>query len=604
MGEEQSKLVYEFGPFTLDASERLLLRNGKAVALNLKACEILLILVENGGHVIEKSVFLEKVWPNTYVDESNLTQNIFRLRKVLGRNQAGSLYIETVPKRGYRFVADLRVVDNGAESRINVSRRTSRAERQRISTSSNLFINSLVVMPLENLDATTHAEHFSDGIMERILNSLSQLPQLRVIAWSTVVHYKRTSADVFKVGRELGVQYGLTGNFLVTGSRLVVRLELVDIENGWQVWGEEYRRDFPDILVAQEDISWEVSERLRLKFTGEEKQRITRRHTKNSKAFQLYLRGRFFWNKGTAESLKKAISYIQSAIGIDPHFALAYAGLADCYSQLGHCNLLAPRSAFSRAKAAAMRALELDETLSEAKASLALVSMSYDWDWSSAERGFKQAIAQDPHYAPARQWYARYLSQMGRFAEALAEIERARQLDPLSLACQVTMGQILYLAREYDQAIEQCQETIEMNPDFGQPYKVMSMAYAQKGMYDEAIDSSQKVSNLTGKDPEAAAYLGCFYAAIGDREKALEKLHELDQLAKHKYVSSGCMSLVFLGLGEKDQAIAYLEKGHQERSELLTYLKVLPIFDSIRSDERFVNLLQRMSLYKSNDSWM
>jgi tetratricopeptide (TPR) repeat protein len=418
-----------------------------------------------------------------------------------------------------------------------------------------------------------------------------------------VVRYKRTGADVFKVGRELGVQFGLTGNFLVTGSRLVVRLELVDIENGWQVWGEEYRRDFSEILVAQENISWEVSERLRLKFTGEERQQLTQPHTKNSKAFQLYLRGRFFWSKGTAESLKKAIRYIQNAIEIDPHFALAYAGLADCYNQLGHFNLVAPRSAFSRAKAAAMRALELDETLSEAKASLALVSMLYDWDWSSAERGFKQAIAQDPHYAPGRQWYARYLSQMGRFAEALAEIERARQLDPLSLDCLVTRGQILYLAREYDQAIEQCQETIEMGPDFGQPYKVMSMAYAQKGMYDEAIDSSRRVSNLTGKDPEAAAYLGCFYATIGDREKALEKLLELDQLAKYKYVSPGCMSLVFLGLGEKDQAIAYLEKGYRERSELLTFLKVLPIFDSIRSDERFVNLLQRMSLYKSNDNW-
>ncbi|HKS26990.1 MAG TPA: winged helix-turn-helix domain-containing protein [Pyrinomonadaceae bacterium] len=591
---QQTRLVYQFGPFTLDTREGLLLRDGEAIPLTLKAYEILHILVENGGHVVEKDFFLRKVWPNTYVEEANLAQNIFRLRKILDESDTGVHYIETVPKRGYRFIANVKVVEEGLAMAAGAASHSHLTSNGSNGDGAKTLIQSLAVMPLDNAGVNQDAQYLADGISESIINNLSQLNQLRVLAWSTMVQYKGKAVDVLKVGRELSLKYVLMGKLLTLGNKVVVRVELVDVENGWQVWGEQYMRDFSDFMAIQEDISWEVSERLRLKLTSEDKRRLAQRPSDDTEAVKLYLKGRFLWHKRSAGSLKKAIDYLQKAIETDPHFALAHVAMADCYNYLSVLNLLAPREAFPKAKTEVMKALELNGSLAEAQASLAFINMAYDWDWTGAQRGFKKAIAQSPNYVLARLWYAKYLSLMGRFAEALSEADIARSLDPLSLLTLKIRAHILYLAREYDRAIEQYQEAIEIGPDFAMAYKLISLAYAQKGMYEEAIDYCRKGFSLSGEDMEAKALLGCFYAAMGQREKALDVLDVLRDEAGGRYVSSGHISLVYLGLGEYDEAVNHLWEAYKERSEILMFSKVLPILDPVRSHERFQELLGRI----------
>ena len=598
----ESKPIYKFGAWTLDIRDALLRRNGEVVPLTLKAFEILLVLVQNSNHLVEKASIIEKIWPNTFVAESNLTQNIFRLRKILGETETGGPYIETVPKRGYRFVADVReMVDGSFEPADESSQRENSGQTKETAEAVEQSIRSLAILPLDSVDSNLDTQYLAEGITESIINSLSQLYQLRIMAWTTMARYRGKGDDIFKVGRELGVQFGLTGKLLLHDNKLIIRVELVDIESGWQLWGEQYSRDFSDILVVQEEISREVSERLRVKLTGEERQRLTKRYTAAPEAYQLYLKGRFLWNRRTVESLQSAITYIENAIEIDPNFALAYAGLADCYNQFSRFNLLKPMEAFSKAKAAAMKALELNEVLAEAQTSLAFVSMSYDWDWNDTEKRFRFAIAQGPNYAPAHQWYAKYLARMGRFVEAMREMEWACELNPLSQACLVTIGEILYFAREYDRAIEHCRETLELSPDFAQAYSVLSLAYAQKGMYGEAINCCQKRFDVFNTDTEAAAFLGCFHGAMGHRERALAQLEVLKERSKREYVPPNLMSIIYLGLGENEQAIEYLEKAYAERSHFLTSLKVLPILDPIRSDRRFVDLLRRMDFPNGNN---
>lgn len=592
---QETRAIYKFGSFTLDTREGLL-RDGEAISLASKAYEILLLLVQNSQHVLEKEYFLEKIWPDIFVDESNLTQNIFRLRKILGDSKMGNRYIKTVPKRGYRFVADVQVVT--AES-TELPARPSAQKLQATGKQATAFSiqspPSIAIFPFDVVGRNADAERLSDGITQGVINSLSQLGQLRVMAWSSVSGHKGQGLNVFRIGREMGVQFALTGSLLLFGNKLVVRVELVNMENGWQLWGECFRREFSDNMALQEDIAWEVSEKLRLKFTSQQRQQLSVRDPEHTEAYQLYLKGRFFWNKRNAESLKKAMTYIQKAIELNPGFALAHAGLADCYCLLSDFNLLPRREAFLKAKASSMKALELDDTLAEVHASLALISMLYDWDWLAAERGLKRAIALNPNYAPAHHRYAKYASRMGRFSEALTEMQRALSLEPLSLVFLVTTGQIFYLARDYDRAIEQCREALELSLDFGWAYGIISMAYAQKGMYEEAVDYCQKYFDRSDDDLEAAAFLACFNAALGHQEKALDKLGELHELARRQYVSPGYMSIIHLGLGNNDEALKYMEDAYRDRATLLTYLKVLPLFDPIRPDTRFKTLLHRMN---------
>jgi serine/threonine protein kinase/Tfp pilus assembly protein PilF len=458
-------------------------------------------------------------------------------------------------------------------------------------------IDSMAVMPFLNASADLSQEYLSDGITESLINSLSQLPNLKVLARTTVFSYKNRAIDPIKVGRELGVRAVLTGRVVERGGTLIIQADLLDVTDGSQLWGEQYHRKLSDVLAVQEEIAKQISERLRLKLTGEDQKRLTRHHTENAEAYQLYLKGCYYWNKRTAESLNRGIEYFQQAIDKDPNYALAYAGLIDSYSLLGSSiGRLSPRETFSKAKAAAVKALDIDDTLAEAHAALALVILRYDWDWPAVEREIKRAIQLNPNYATTYQWYADYLVVMGRLDETIAQIKRAQELDPLSLIINTIVGLHLYQARQYDQAIEQCQKTLEMDPNFAQAHLALGMAYEQKARYEEAIAALQKATTLSPSNPFIVSALGHAYAVSGQPREAMKILHQLQDLSQRRYISPHEMAIIYAGLGEKDQAFAWLEKAYADRVWRLPFLKVEPRFDSLRSDPRFQDLLRRMKL--------
>ncbi len=414
------------------------------------------------------------------------------------------------------------------------------------------------------------------------------------MARSTVFRYKGQEVDPQAVGYDLGVLAVMTGRVLHLGEHLIVKTELVNVTDGSQLWGEQYDRKLSDIFAVQAEISQEITEKLRLKLSGEQKKRLTKRFTNNAEAYQLYLKGRYFWNKRTPEGLKKGIGYFNQAIDRDPGYALAYAGLADSYALLsGYISVLPPKESWPKAKAAAMKALEIDETLAEAHTSLAYVTMSYDWDWARAEREFKRAIDLSPGYATAHHWYSVYLRAMGRFDESIAESERAQALDPLSLIINMDAGLPYYYARQYDRAIEHYRKTLEMDANFGHAHFCLGWAYEQKGLHEEAIAELQKASELSGRSIGIMAALGRALAVAGRRREAQEILGELEEISKQQYVFPYDMAIVYAGLGEPDQAFEWLGKAFAERDVGVIWIKVDPMLDSLRADVRFVDLLRR-----------
>jgi tetratricopeptide (TPR) repeat protein len=414
------------------------------------------------------------------------------------------------------------------------------------------------------------------------------------MARSTVFRYKGQDVDPQAVGRDLKVGAVLTGRVVQRGDTLIIGTELVDVENGWQLWGGQYNRKLSDIFAVQEEITKEISEKLRLRLTGGQKKRLTRHYTENTEAYQAYLKGRYFWNKFTGEALKKSIEHFQHAIEIDPNYALAYAGLADAYHEL--VGVHSPGEVMPKAKAAAMKALELDGTLAEAHAALGWVRWRYDWDWPEAEREFKRANELNPNYAIAYGMYAMFLNSMGRFDESGTARERARQLDPLSLIIDAGVGLHLYLARRHDEAIERYRKTIEMDPNFFVAHGRLGAAYEQKGMFEEAIGEFQKAITLSGGSADIVAELDRAYALVGRRGEAQKVLDDLTQRSKREYIPPHSIALLYAGLGEQDLAFAWLEKAYVERSGSLTQLKVDPELDSLRSDSRFQDLLHRVGL--------
>ncbi len=457
-------------------------------------------------------------------------------------------------------------------------------------------IDSLAVLPFENRSAEPDAEYLSDGITESIINSLSHLPKLRVMPRSTVFGYKGREVNPQTVGRDLNVGAVLTGRVAHRGDSLNIQTELVDALSGWQLWGEQYNRKLADIFAVQEEIAREISEKLRLRLSGEEKKQLSKRYTENAQAYQLYLKGRYYWNKRTEEGLKKGIEYFERAIAKDPTYAVAHTGIADSYFILGWYSYLSPKEAFPKAKAAAVKALEIDDALAEAHNSLAYLKLDYDWDWLGAERGFKRAMTLNPAYATAHHWYAEHLTAMGLFDEAEAEMKRAQELDPLSLIINAFGGWIFYMARRYDQAVEQCQKTLEMDPNFAVARLWLGQAYEQKAMYAEAIAEFQKSIAISGRSTFLVAALGHAYAASGNRGEAMKILEELRQLSKQRYVAPYFMAVIHKSLGENDQAFEWLEKAYEERSSWLVFLKVEPRLDSLRADPRFQNLLRCVGL--------
>jgi eukaryotic-like serine/threonine-protein kinase len=454
-------------------------------------------------------------------------------------------------------------------------------------------INSVAILPFVNGSHNPNAEYLSDGLTESIISSLSQLPNMKVMSRSAVFRYKGQNLDAQEVGRKLGVGAVLMGTVDQIGDSLVIKTELIDVSDGSQLWGEQYNRKLSDLIAVQQEISWKISKKLRLRLTGEEEKRITKHYTDNTDAYQLYLKGRYFWNKRGKDSLNQGIRSFQEAIKIDPAYALAYSGMADSYALLADIGAVAPNEAMPRAKTAAERAIEIDPELAEGYTSMGFVKLSYDWDWPSAERDFKRALDLNPNYATAHQWYASYLLQMGRYEDATEEIKQAQQLDPLSLIINANKGYYLYFARQYDAAIEQYRRTLEIDPNFGVGRFYLAQAYVQKKMYAEAIAEFQKLRSSPGEDLETAAALAYAYARSGRREEAQKILAEMIELQKSRYVSPLYIATVHTGLENQDAAVEWLNKAYDARHPGLVLIRIDPMFDGLRGDRRFQELLRR-----------
>jgi DNA-binding winged helix-turn-helix (wHTH) protein/TolB-like protein/Flp pilus assembly protein TadD len=661
MGEQESHF-YEFGRFRLDASERVLLRDRDPVPLTPKVFDILLALVERGGHIVEKDDLMKKVWPDTFVEEGNLTQNVSLLRKALGENRDRPQFIETVARRGYRFVAAVKASgDNGLDHGEAAAALIERSDAENagleqgaqaiiapepvhadvggvlqnsnhvpalivegrapvapvfagfrkhalvLSLAAGLIavigvvfftglgktgagegtpIDSIAVLPFVDDAADSDAQYLNDKIAESLINSLSKLPKLRVVPRSVVASYKG-NIDPRQVGRDLNVRAVVTGRVHRYGDTISIQADLIDLESVSQIWGQLYDRKLADILLVQEDISRDIFENLRLKLNVEEK--------KHLEAYRLYLKGRNAWNKRTAESLQQGIAYFQQAIDTDSNYAPAYAGLADCYNMLVVYGASQPKDGFPKAKEAAIRALEIDESLAEAHTSLAFIKFRWDRDRVEAEREFQQAIRLKPTYAPAHQWYSSFLVALERFDEAIAEAKRTEELEPLSFTASSHLGWIYYLAGQSDRAIEQCTKILALDPNSFPARRYRGLAYEQKGMYREAIDEFQKGVKVSGS-PLMLALLGHAFAASGQKAEAEHVLSELRDLQGRRYVSSYTVGAIYAGLGEKDQAFRWLEKAFEERDIWLMNLKVDPVFAKLRSDKRFTDLLARAGL--------
>ena len=633
-----SQHFYEFGRFRIDTGERVLLRDQEVVPLTPKVFEILLVLVQNSGQVISKDGLMKKVWPDSFVEEGNLTQNISLLRKALGEGQNGHQYIETVARRGYRFVAPVReaVADDvssvpataprpelpvAVESSPDIeiapvseqapqkySIRSWKTDRRVLMLSlpvlvavalgvvyltrdskavnSSGAIESIAVLPFINEAADTDTEYFTDEITESLVNNLSQLPKLRVVPRSVVLNYKGLNADPRKIARDLNVRAVLSGRVHRRGDTLSIQVDLIDATSVSQMWGQHYDRRVSDILLVQEDISRDIFENLRLKLSVEEQKQL--------ESFSLYLKGRNAWNKRTEDGLLQGIEYFRKAIEVDQSYAPAYAGLADCYNMLVVYGLSQPKDAFPKAKEAATKALSIDGTLAEARTSLAFIKHRWDGGRDEAEREFQLAIKYKPGYAPAHQWYSSYLVAMGRFDEAIDQARRAQELEPLSFIGNSHLGWILYLAGRNDEAIAHCKRLLDVDPNFFPARRYMGLAYEQKGMYADAIDQFEQGVKLSGS-PLMLSLLGHAYAASGKKADAQRILADLDQ-QKQRYVSPYTIATIYAGLGDKDQAFRLLEKAFEERDIWLMNLKVDPVLIGLRSDYRFRDLLQRIGL--------
>ena len=457
-------------------------------------------------------------------------------------------------------------------------------------------IDSIAVLPFVNGSHDPNAEYLSDGITESIINSLSRLSQLRVAARSTVFRYKGRDEDPQKAGRDLNVRAVVSGKVMQRGDTLVVQADLVDIANGSQIWGDHYDRKLSDILTVQEEIAKEISEKLRLRLTGAEKEQLRKRYTANTEAYQLYLKGRYAWEKRTESGIQQSVEFFQQSIEKDPGYALAYAGLADSYAVMSSYSVMSPAESFPRARAAARKALEIDEGLAQAHATLGFVLTDYDHNWSAAESEFKRAIELAPTYATAHFWYGLLLGALGRSEECLTEFRRARELDPFSAIIQANSFRQLVCARQYDRAIEEGRKAIETSPNFGVAHRFLAEAYQAKKMTLQAVAEYQAAAKLIGRSPRGLLCLGRAQALSGRRSEALQTIEEMKVMATHRYVAPSLFAMVFYTLGDKDKALDWWAKAVEDRSYEVIFLKVDPLNDDLRDDPRFVDLLRKAGL--------
>ncbi len=587
-------VTYEFGPFRLEVAERRLLRDGKPVSLAPKVLDTLVALVENSGRLVEKNELMSRLWPDTFVEEATLARNISDLRKALGLSSGEATLIETVPKAGYRFVAEVTQV-GGQDVSLIVRRRTRSRVVVEEDVNHSSAIRSIAVLPFKALAAGDAEDYLGLGVADALITRLSKIRRLSVRPTSAIVRYSGLNPDPLAVGSELNVESVLEGNIQRANDRIRVTVQLVNVDDGASLWAEKFDERFTDIFGVEDSISEQVAAALMLRLTVEERRLLSKRYTSSPNAYRLYLKGRYFWLKRTEEGMKKGIQYFNEAIEEDPAYAAAYDGLSDSYTLLAIRGIMPPKEGFLKAKAAARRALEIDDTLGEAHASLAHVRL-HDWEWSGLEDVFKRAIEMNPTHAIAYHWYAEYLGAMKRFDEAIAMVMRALHLEPLSPIISLTLAGAYNQARRHDEAIEELQKGLELDPNHSSLRNELAETYVEKGMYDEAIDEMQKAVSLSGRSTERLAGLGHCYAAAGKTASALEILDELNRLSKERYVSPYCVAMVYASLDEKDKAFAYLEQAYEERNPNLIELNTEPAFDRLRRDRRYGELVRRIGL--------
>jgi TolB-like protein/Flp pilus assembly protein TadD len=588
--------TFTFGPFLVDAKERVLMRGSNPVPLTPKVFATLLALVENAGHIVEKEELMKMLWPDSYVEEGNLAQNIFKLRQVLGKNRLGKPYIETVPRRGYRFLASVKQSNQSALATSDMRRRKAPKETPpRTLHSESKAIQSIAILPLTNTSRDENLEYLSDGITESIINSLSRLPQLRVLARSSVFSYKGWEVDPKDVGRQLQVKTVLIGKVLQVNEQLVIRVELVETSTGWQLWGEQYHHRLADILEVQEEIAKQVSEQLSLKLTGDQQRQLVKRHTQSIEAYHLYLKGRFFWNKHEKASLKKSIRCFEKAIELDQNYALAFAGLADSYQRLSNLTL-EPRRALPKAMTAAAQAVALDDTLSEAHCAWGWIKIFYDHDWQGAERELRRAIDLNPGAPLPHQRYGSYLTFIGRFEEALKESGLAQELDPLGIQTAVNMANNLSMLKRHGEAINLLRQTLDLEPNARTAHYTLACAYRRQANYAAALREFEKQRELEPDSDLALGSIGHVLALNGDRVGAKRILAELLDMSERRYISPYSIAVIHIGLHNMDEAFNWIEKLYEECNDWLVWLGVGPEFDPLRSDARFDSLLRRIGL--------
>jgi len=573
-----------FGVFEVDLRTGEVRKAGLKIRLQEQPLQVLAMLLEHAGEMVTRAELQKKLWSDhTYVDfDHGVNTAINKIRQALGDSAENPRFIETVARRGYRFIAP---VEGSAafQAAPGDARRTPA-----------LQVQSIAVLPLKNLSRDSEQEYFADGMTEALITNLGKIGALRVISRTSVMRYKGTKKPLPEIARELNVDAIVEGTVQRSGDRVRVTANLLHAPTDRHLWAEIYERDLRDVLALQSDVAQAIANEIKIKLTPQEQTRLARARPVSPEAHDAYLKGRYYWDLRTEDSLKKSLEYFQEAIEKDPGHALAYAGSADSYLVLAVYGVMAPREGMPSAKAAAFKALEMDETLAEAHTALGAARWGYDWDWVGAEKELKRALELNPGYAIARKWYAEYLSRMGRHDEAIAEIRRAQELDPLSLSVNATGAVVLGFARRYNEMITECHRTLELNAEFYVAHLYLGVAYAQQKLYEQAISECQKGVALEEGNTACFGYLGHVYAAAGKRAEALKIIFQLTELSKQRYVSSWSISYIHAALGDSDQACAWLEKAYEERSLVLANLKVDPGFDPLRTDPRFQALVRRM----------
>jgi TolB-like protein/DNA-binding winged helix-turn-helix (wHTH) protein/Flp pilus assembly protein TadD len=628
-----------FGVFELDLHAGELRKHGLRVRLQEQPFQVLATLLKHPGEVVTREELQKKLWPaDTFVDfDHGLNKAISKIRETLSDSAESPRFVETVARRGYRFLAEVKIADAatlpspelsnlpypGAEvgDRSNLTGKPAIPKHLlpsfawKISTfvllllvaslaawkfhswnHPSLVIRSLAVLPLESLSSDASQDYFADGMTDELISDLGQISALRVISRTSVMAYKHARKPLPQIARELNVDAVVEGTVLRSGDQVRITAQLIEASTDKHLWSQSYQGELRDTLTLQNQVARAIADQIRINLNPQEQAALKNVKVVNPQAYESFLKGRYFWNKRTAEGLKVALAYFNQAIDEDPKYAQAYSGLADTYALLGDWQyaVMTPKEALPKAKAVAIKALELDSTLGEAHNSLAFCLDGFDWDFDSAGKEFRRAIELNPGYATAHHWYAWHLSLLGWYDEAIAEMKNALNLDPLSLIINADLAELLVLAHSYDESIRQSRKTIEMDPNFALAHNQLAQAYLQKHMNDEAVAELQKAAQLSGGSPTVMANLARAYAASGKRSEAIELLSDLKKRSNSIYSHGSEIAVIYAALGDTDQAMNWLEKGYEERFNPGVLLR--PGFDPLRFDPRFQDLVRRIGL--------